>query len=90
MSKSFALLSKRTSACLIRKWSTAAVASSQASNNKNLIDINVNDKTGYAVLSLNRLPANSLNAELMNALTRSFEDMERNKTRGVILTSVCT
>ncbi|CAG9797386.1 unnamed protein product [Chironomus riparius] len=52
-----------------------------------LVLIDVNDKTGYGTLSMNRLPVNSLNVELFNALSDAYDEMEKNKSRGVILTS---
>ncbi|KAG5675603.1 hypothetical protein PVAND_005495 [Polypedilum vanderplanki] len=64
------------------------VFSSLESNiKKDLVLIDVNDKSGYAVLSLNKPPVNSLNKELFLALSDALILMETNNTRGVILSS---
>jgi 3,2-trans-enoyl-CoA isomerase len=64
---------------------TRAFASSSSNN---LVLIDVNEKTGYATLSLNKPPVNSLNAEFFLAIADALTLMEKNKTRGVILSSV--
>jgi hypothetical protein len=61
--------------------------STQASSNLILVD--VNDKTGYSVVTLNSPPVNSLNLELLTAFRSTLDDLEKNKSRGMILTSVC-
>lgn len=55
---------------------------------KDLVLIDVNDKTGIATMSMNSLPVNSLNLELLSALTNSLDILERDNVKGVILTSV--
>ncbi|XP_054286553.1 enoyl-CoA delta isomerase 1, mitochondrial-like [Macrosteles quadrilineatus] len=52
-----------------------------------LAKVDVNLKTGVAVVSMQRLPVNSLNLELLEALGRTFDELEKNKCRGMILTS---
>lgn len=47
----------------------------------------VDDKTGIATLTLNRPPANALNAAFMGEIERSIKELEQSKCRGVILTS---
>lgn len=62
--------------------------SAAASVAKDLVLVDVNSKTGYSVVTLNRPPVNSLNLELLSTLSSTLDDLEKNKTRGVILTSV--
>ncbi|KAJ6649931.1 Enoyl-CoA delta isomerase 1, mitochondrial [Pseudolycoriella hygida] len=53
----------------------------------NLVDVNVNDKTGIAVVTLNRPPVNSLNLELLTDLSKTLDELESNRSKGMILTS---
>lgn len=55
---------------------------------KDLVLVEVNDKTGYATVTLNRPPVNSLNLELLSALSQTLDQLTQNKARGLILTSV--
>jgi len=50
--------------------------------------VEVNDKTGIATLTLNRPPINALNLEFLRDLHQSVQEIEKNKSRGLILTSV--
>ncbi|KAH8412000.1 hypothetical protein KR222_006173 [Zaprionus bogoriensis] len=52
-----------------------------------LTTVEVNDKTGIATLTMNRPPVNGLNLELLRDLHQSIEEIEGNKSRGLILTS---
>jgi len=52
-----------------------------------LVLVDVNDKTGFATVTLNRAPVNSLNLELLSAISKSLDDLLNNKSRGMILTS---
>lgn len=54
----------------------------------NSVQVEINEKTGFATVSLNRQPVNILNAEFMREITKTLKDLEAKKTRGVILTSV--
>lgn len=54
----------------------------------NLVNVDVNDKTGIAVVTLNRPPVNSLNLELLTDFSNTLDDLESNKSKGMILTSV--
>lgn len=56
----------------------------------NLVNVKVNDKTGIALVSMNRKPVNALSLELFEALSTTLDDLESNKTRGAILTSECS
>lgn len=58
------------------------------SSNNNLLNISVNDKTGVATVAMNNLPVNGLNVELLTDLSNTFKQLETNKSRGLILTSV--
>lgn len=55
---------------------------------KDLVLVDVNDKTGYATVTLNRPPVNSLNYDLLSSLSATLDQLNQNKTRGMILTSV--
>jgi Delta3-Delta2-enoyl-CoA isomerase len=73
----------------IRNIATSSIGFNKANVNDNqLVLTEVNDKTGYAVISLNRAPVNSFNTELYKTFNRVIDDLEKNKTRGAILTSV--
>lgn len=52
-----------------------------------LVITEVDDKTGYATVTLNRPPVNSLNLELLKAISETLDDLQNNKSRGMILTS---
>lgn len=53
-----------------------------------LTTVEVNEKTGVATLTMNRPPVNGLNLDLLRDIHNSIEDIESNKCRGLILTSV--
>ena len=55
---------------------------------KQLVNVVINDKTGFATVTLNRKPVNGLSLELVEELSKTLDDLESNKTRGAILTSV--
>lgn len=52
-----------------------------------LVNVSSNEKTGIATVSMQRLPVNGLNLELLQALGKTFDDLEKNKCKGMILTS---
>ncbi|XP_017060924.1 enoyl-CoA delta isomerase 1, mitochondrial [Drosophila ficusphila] len=52
-----------------------------------LTTVEVNDKSGIAILTMNRPPVNGLNLELLQDLKSSIDEIEDNKSRGLILTS---
>lgn len=56
---------------------------------KDLVNVAVNEKSGVATLTLQRLPVNSLNLEFIQAINQSLTELSKSKCRGVILTSVC-
>ena len=53
-----------------------------------LIDVSVNGKSGVSTVVMNRTPVNGLNLELLSELSDTLSDLEKNKCRGMILTSV--
>ncbi|KAG5675602.1 hypothetical protein PVAND_005494 [Polypedilum vanderplanki] len=71
---------------LWRSIATSAVTKCQSNSNQ-LVIVDINDKTGYATLSLNRPPANSFNLEQLVAFSKALDDIEKSKVKGMILTS---
>ncbi|EDW03560.1 enoyl-CoA delta isomerase 1, mitochondrial [Drosophila grimshawi] len=65
----------------------ATVACRHMSSATKLTTVEVNDKTGIATLTMNRPPVNGLNLELLRDLQQSIEEIEGNKSCGLILTS---
>lgn len=57
-------------------------------SNNNLILTSVNDKSGVATVTLNRPPVNSLNLELLTEFSKTLDELTKNNSRGMILTSV--
>lgn len=53
-----------------------------------LVKVDVNEKTGVALVTLNRAPVNGLNLELLTSIKNVIGNLEDNKCRGMILTSV--
>lgn len=60
----------------------------KSTNTKDLVLIDVNDKTGFATLTMNSLPVNSLNLELLTAFSKSLDVIIKENVKGMILTSV--
>lgn len=54
-----------------------------------LTNLTVDDKTGIATLELNRPPVQSLNTALLQDISSALTELGMNKSRGLILTSVC-
>lgn len=52
-----------------------------------LIELTTNESTGISTLSLERPPVNSLNLELLQQISGTFDHLEKSKCRGLILTS---
>ncbi|XP_072394287.1 enoyl-CoA delta isomerase 1, mitochondrial-like [Diabrotica undecimpunctata] len=57
------------------------------SKEASFVSVTVNDKNGVATLEMQRPPVNSLNYELLSQLSSTLTDLEKNKSRGLILTS---
>lgn len=53
-----------------------------------MLGVDVNGKTGFVTAALQRPPVNSLNLELMTSFLNLLKDLENDKCRGLILTSV--
>jgi 3,2-trans-enoyl-CoA isomerase len=71
-----------------RLASTTATSSKPAEGTTgNLVVLDVNDKTGYATITLNRAPVNSLNLDLLKDLSKALDYALDNRSRGVILAS---
>lgn len=68
--------------------SLSRALASSASPTNNLITLSVNDKTGIATLELNRPPVNSLNTALLQDISSALDDVTKNRSKGLILTSV--
>jgi shikimate kinase len=56
-------------------------------SNRPVVDLQV-DREGVAVLTMQRAPVNSFNVELMTAIADTLEHVEKEKFKGLILTSV--
>lgn len=67
------------------RYTTPAFRSMSASTGP-LIDLAV-DNDSIATLTMQRPPVNSLNLELLDALGKALDDVSKNKSRGVVLTS---
>lgn len=78
------LLSRKSFGCVSTTISHYSTTKSEGS----LVLVDVNDKTGFATLTLNRPPVNSFNTEFLRAISKTLDELENNKSRGVILTSV--
>lgn len=53
------------------------------------LDVSVNEDNGVATVTMKRPPVNSLNYELLTEFSNVLTDLDKNKSRGMILTSVC-
>lgn len=62
--------------------------SSAAAQAQPLVNLTVDEKSGIATLTLNRSPVNSLNLHLLSEISCSLDQLEANKSRGLIITSV--
>lgn len=58
------------------------------SSQPKLVTMEVNDKTGIATVTLNRPPVNSLSLELLQDLSETLDEVQDNRSKGMILTSV--
>lgn len=76
----------RTFARSVSRLSLPGSRSCSNASNK-LVLADVDDKTGYATVTLNRPPVNSLNLELLTEFSATLDDLQNNKSRGMILTS---
>lgn len=58
------------------------------SSQQKLVNMEVNDKTGIATVTMNRSPVNSLSLELLQDLSEALDEVQNNRSKGMILTSV--
>jgi hypothetical protein len=65
-----------------------SAARCQSTSSKDLVLVDVNDKTGIATLTMNSLPVNSLNLEMLTAFSKGLDLVGSNGSKGMILTSV--
>lgn len=73
---------------ITRNLPRAAGFRSFSSATSELTKVDVNEKTGVALVTLNRPPVNGLNLELLSSINKVIGDLEDNKCRGMVLTSV--
>jgi Delta3-Delta2-enoyl-CoA isomerase len=84
----FTLKSAPLSSILSRTPLKNVLLRSQSTQSKELVLVNVDDKSGFSIVTLNSPPVNSLNLEVLTALSSSLDELKKNNTRGMILTSV--
>jgi hypothetical protein len=71
------------------RWILATSTRFQSSSAaQNLISVQVNEKTGISIVSMNRKPVNSLSLEFFKEFCGVMDDLERDKIRGMMLKSV--
>lgn len=78
----------RQSIKILQQTSFVGTQSRFFSATPKLVDLTVDDKTGIATLTLNRPPVNSLNLELLTDIYNALDEVENNRSKGLILTSV--
>ncbi|PSN34686.1 Enoyl-CoA delta isomerase 1 [Blattella germanica] len=71
----------------INKLSSNVPCGRNFSSSEKLVDVSINEKTGISTVTMQRLPVNSLNLELLRELCTVFDALEKDKSRGMILTS---
>jgi hypothetical protein len=67
---------------------TAIPSRKQSSQSNEMVLVDVSDKTGIATVTMNKLPANSLNPDFLTSMNEVLDQLISNNTRGMILTSV--
>lgn len=75
----------------MKEWDmtrTNFVRCQSSAASKDMVLVEVNDKTGVATVTLNRPPVNSLNLDLLQAFSKTLDDLQNNRSKGMILTSV--
>lgn len=77
----------RTISATAFKYSSISTRCMSSATGK-LVNLDVNDTTGIATLTLNRPPVNSLNLELLTDISHALDQVSDNKAKGLILTSV--
>lgn len=59
-----------------------------STSTNNLVLIDINDKNGIATMTMNKAPVNSLSCDLLDALKKSLDVLEKERVKGMILSSV--
>lgn len=74
----------------IRSLSLSRSISTSMSRQSKFTTLSVDDKTGIATLEMNRPPVNSLNTLLLKDISNALDEVAKNRSKGLILTSVKT
>lgn len=82
------MLKAITSSTLLKKSGSQLVTRCLLSSSSSQVSVEVNDKTGIALVTLNRPPVNSLNLEFLNDISNAFDEVQNNRSKGMIITSV--
>ena len=53
-----------------------------------LVDLSI-DNDGVSIMTLQRPPVNSLNLELLREMSAKLDEVAKNKSKGLVITSVC-
>lgn len=72
----------------IKNYAAISSRNNSSTPKRDLVLVDVNDKTGIALVTLNSPPVNSLNLELLSAFAKTLDELKTNDSRGMILTSV--
>lgn len=88
MIRNYAKIAFKTLDLSKTQWAHKLPIRSFSAGANQLVNVWVNDQTGIATVTMNRKPVNGLSLELFEALSKTLDDLENNKCRGVILTSV--
>lgn len=70
-----------------KSLSVAMVSRFSSTSDSKDIGVSVNEKTGVATVKLQRAPVNSLNTEFLKNIETTLNTLEKEKARGLILTS---
>lgn len=87
-SRNFATVQRILRPFTTRNFSSSSPAANAAQSFK-LVNLTVDDSTGIATLEMNRPPVNTLNAPLLQDISSALTEVEKNGSKGLILTSVC-
>lgn len=87
MIKNFPSIKRSFLPLAIRYLSSSSV-SNAAEQQLKLVNLTVDDKTGIATLEMNRPPVNTLNTSLLRDISLALTEVEKNRSKGMILTSV--
>lgn len=89
MTKNFSMIQQCLRPFTTRYFSSSSILSaSNAVQQFKLVNLTVDDSTGIATLELNRPPVNTLNTPLLQDISAALTEVEKNQSKGLILTSV--